>query len=32
MLGLRINQAITHELTVDEALKTAEKDLIAIMQ
>ncbi|WP_320128489.1 sugar ABC transporter substrate-binding protein [uncultured Sphaerochaeta sp.] len=32
MLGLRVNQAITHELTVDEALKAAEKDLIAIMQ
>jgi multiple sugar transport system substrate-binding protein len=32
MLGLRINQAITHELTVDEALQAAEKDLIAIMQ
>jgi hypothetical protein len=32
MLGLRINQAITHELTVDAALQAAEKDLIAIMK
>ena len=29
-LGLRINQAITHELTVDEALKLIEEDLTEI--
>ena len=29
-LGLRVNQAITHELTVDEALAKMEEDLIAI--
>jgi multiple sugar transport system substrate-binding protein len=29
-LGLRINQAITHELTVDEAMKLIEEDLTEI--
>ncbi len=31
-LGLRVNQAITHELTVDEAITKMEEDITAIME